>query len=101
MQASTNKIQEHAGRFSEGDIEEIQRRADVITYSVLAEMNNFQLERVEDFRVYLQHFLTAQIHFYREVGLETALSHCSNTLLQGGRARNSTFSLLKYTSTGR
>jgi hypothetical protein len=72
VQASTNKIQEHAGRFSESDIDEIQRRADVITYSVLAELNQFQQLRATDFRLYFRAFLAAQIHFYREVGLETA-----------------------------
>jgi len=66
-QASTNKIQENAGMMTEVEIEAVESRADVITYTVLAEMNHFQEHRVIDFRNYMQQYLQEQIAFYRQV----------------------------------
>ena len=52
---------------TEAEIESVESRADVITYTVLAEMNHFQEHRVIDFRSYMQHYLQEQIAFYRQV----------------------------------
>ena len=51
----------------ESDIEEVERRADVITYTVLAEMDHFQCQRVQDFNRYMKHYITGQIEFYKQV----------------------------------
>jgi len=67
VQASTNKIQENAGMLTEAEIETVESRADVITYTVLAEMEHFQRNRVVDFEVYMQRYLHGQIAFYRQV----------------------------------
>jgi sorting nexin-9/18/33 len=52
-------------------MEAVERRADVITYSVLAEMEHFQKQRVVDFRSYMQRYLEEQIAFYRQVSYFT------------------------------
>jgi len=67
VQASTNKIQENAGMLTEAEIETVESRADVITYTVLAEMEHFQRNRVTDFQVYMQRYLHGQIAFNRQV----------------------------------
>jgi len=67
IQATTNKIQENAGMLTEAEIETVESRADVITYTVLAEMEHFQRNRVVDFEVYMQRYLHGQIAFYRQV----------------------------------
>jgi len=54
---------------TEAEVETVERRADVITYSVLAEMEHFQRNRVVDFQVYMQRYLHGQIAFYRQVSL--------------------------------
>lgn len=82
LQASTNKIQESAGKFSESEVQMVQGRADVITYTVLAEMNHFQMQRVVDFKRYMQGFLSGQIQFYDEVGeLLNAMFHTYDSSL--------------------
>jgi len=52
---------------TEAEIETVESRADVITYTVLAEMEHFQRNRVLDFEVYMQRYLHGQIAFYRQV----------------------------------
>jgi len=52
---------------TEAEIETVESRADVITYTVLAEMEHFQRNRVVDFEVYMQRYLHGQIAFYRQV----------------------------------
>jgi len=73
IQATTNKIQENAGMLTEAEIETVESRADVITYTVLAEMEHFQRNRVVDFEVYMQRYLHGQIAFYRQVYCITVL----------------------------
>jgi len=52
---------------TEAEIETVESRADVITHTVLAEMEHFQRHRVTDFEVYMQRYLHGQIAFYRQV----------------------------------
>jgi len=52
---------------TEAEIETVESRADVITYTVLAEMEHFQRNRVTDFQVYMQQYLHGQIAFFRQV----------------------------------
>lgn len=73
VQASTNKIQENAGMLTEAEIETVESRADVITYTVLAEMEHFQQNRIVDFQVYMQRYLHGQIAFYRQVSCHSII----------------------------
>ncbi|KAK2154161.1 hypothetical protein LSH36_275g05015 [Paralvinella palmiformis] len=63
----TSKIQENAGKYSDSEIEQMQSRASVATYTILAEMNHFQQHRVTDFKSYMQEFLKGQIAFYQQI----------------------------------
>ena len=58
---------------TEAEIETVESRADVITYTVLAEMEHFQRNRVVDFEIYMQRYLHGQIAFYRQVAY---ITHC-------------------------
>ena len=66
---------------TEAEIETVESRADVITYTVLAEMEHFQRNRVTDFEVYMQRYLHGQIAFYRQVHLTVVLDILQNIML--------------------
>lgn len=63
------------GKISESDMARINVRANVATYSTLAEINHFHNERLVDFKQMMQSFLIAQINFHSEIlgKLQTAL----------------------------
>lgn len=60
------KLQDE-GRMTESEVASVLTRADTISYGTLAEMNNFQHERVHDFKCMMQKYLQAQIAFYKRV----------------------------------
>lgn len=66
VQEASSKIQE-AGKMTESDLQSVQSRADVITYTVLAEMQHFHKHRVADFKTYVAGYLQGQIDFYKAV----------------------------------
>ncbi|KAJ8945502.1 hypothetical protein NQ318_017945 [Aromia moschata] len=46
---------------------DVRRRADVLTYTVFAEMEHFQNERDTDLKLTLKNFLQEQLNFYKNV----------------------------------
>lgn len=46
---------------------EVSKRTDTLSYALLAEINNFHVQRVKDMKVAHQHFLQEQIKFYQQV----------------------------------
>lgn len=54
---------------------DVRRRADVLTYTVFAELNHFQSERDTDLKMSMKYFLSEQLNFYKNVvsKLEDAL----------------------------
>jgi len=46
---------------------EVLRRTDVISYALLAEINNFHSERATDFKLAMQNYLREQTVFYQKV----------------------------------
>lgn len=54
---------------------DVRRRADVLTYTVFAELNHFQNERDTDLKQSMKVFLCEQLNFYKNVvsKLESAL----------------------------
>lgn len=46
---------------------DVRRRADVLTYTVFAELNHFQNERDTDLRLAMKTFLQEQLNFYKNV----------------------------------
>ncbi|XP_054159628.1 sorting nexin-33-like [Oppia nitens] len=77
-----NKKKEHQRMLEEGKIDktsadQINSRADVVTFATYAEINQFQEERIDDFKQAMQSFLTSQIRFYREIAekLEGTLTY--------------------------
>ncbi|CAG5121777.1 unnamed protein product, partial [Candidula unifasciata] len=73
------KLQDE-GRMTESEVARVLTRADIISYGTMAEMNNFQHERVHDFKCMMQKYLQNQIDFYKRLTnkLEDALEHYSN-----------------------
>lgn len=55
------------GKISETVMSKVNQRANVITYSALAEINHFHNERLVDFKQMMQVFLTAQINFHSDI----------------------------------
>lgn len=64
------------GKLSDTEMSRVNQRANVITYSTLAEINHFHNERLFDFKQMMQVFLTAQINFHSDIvgKLQTALN---------------------------
>lgn len=64
------------GKISETVMARVNQRANVITYSTLAEINHFHNERLVEFKQMMQVFLTAQINFHSDIlgKLQSALS---------------------------
>ena len=52
---------------NETEVTSVLTRADTISYATLAEMNNFQRDRVVDFKTMMQNYLREQIDFYKNV----------------------------------
>ncbi|ESO09196.1 hypothetical protein HELRODRAFT_109533 [Helobdella robusta] len=80
QRSTTNKIQENAGQLTRQEVNKIQSRADVITYTVLAEIQHFQVNRVTDFSNYMQAYLQGQIDFFKQITskLEKSLNFFDN-----------------------
>ena len=67
-----NRKKEHIKLKEDGKIdvdtcESVSSRADQISYAVLAEMNHFQSERVNDFKGVITSFLREQINFHEKL----------------------------------
>lgn len=62
------------------EAEAIKTRADVVSYSMMAEINHFQRQRVCDYKANMQYFLREQIKFYEAITekLRIALSRYEN-----------------------
>ena len=77
---SLNKKREHLKLRNEGKVDSsatqsVFRRADIVSYATMAEMEYFQTERVSDFRDMMKSFIAEQITFYKRIveTLETNL----------------------------
>ncbi|XP_033112856.1 sorting nexin-33-like isoform X2 [Anneissia japonica] len=55
------------GKIDGLEAEQVRRRADVISYSMMAEMNHFHQERVKDYKEMMQRYLQEQIKFYETI----------------------------------
>lgn len=58
-------------------LQEVNRRTDVMSYAVMSEMNQFRLERDSNLKQTMNEFITAQIDFYKNIveKLEEARSY--------------------------
>lgn len=72
------------GKVPQRELQEVGTRSDVISYAILAEINNFHQTRARDMKRAHQHFLQEQISFYQKVinsspvtGLFSTTFHCS------------------------
>ena len=61
--------QQEEGKISEQEVMNVQHRVDTVSYGTLAEMNHFQRERVQDFKLMMQLYLRSQIQFYQDVSI--------------------------------
>lgn len=55
------------GKMDVGQLNEVLRRTNVISYALLAEINHFKSERTEDLKATMQKFLRQQITFYKKI----------------------------------
>lgn len=64
-------------KMDNGQMQEVNRRVDVMSYSLLAEMSHFREERDTHLKETIRNFLGAQIEFYKSIvqKLEQAQSH--------------------------
>lgn len=62
-------------RLNDDEVRRVCRRADIVSYSLMAEMSHFQKERVADFTEAMCGFLGHQVTFYRQIAdkLEASL----------------------------
>lgn len=67
MAEQKKKDCERNNQMSQLALTEVRRRSDVITYTVFAELNNFQQERDQDMKRALKDFLQEQLNFYKNV----------------------------------
>lgn len=67
LKNAMTKVQEGAAKLSESEQQVLLGRADVITYTALSEIENFNRSRVVDFKGYLQKYVGGQIEFYKQV----------------------------------
>lgn len=65
-----NKKKEHMKLEGNAVSSSVPQRADVVSYCVLAEIDYFQEERVNDFKLMMKQFLTGQIQFYENIVAE-------------------------------
>ncbi|KAK6626062.1 hypothetical protein RUM43_006366 [Polyplax serrata] len=54
-------------KMSPSELKEVKKRADVVSYALLAEINHFHNERAVDFKGAMQSFLAEQIKFYQSI----------------------------------
>ena len=59
---------EDTGKLGDAEMQDAKCRADVVTFSLMAEAQHFHQHRVTDFRDYVQSYLNAQIEFHKMVG---------------------------------
>lgn len=64
-------------KMGNGQMQEVRRRTDVMSYAVMAEMNQFRVERDQNLKRTMYDFITGQIEFYRSIveRLEEAKTH--------------------------
>lgn len=58
------------GKISQAEFEAVQRRVDTVSYCMMAEINHFHQERVDDFKQTMTTFLTKQVDFYRDIAAQ-------------------------------
>ena len=56
-----------AGKLSMTDLTQLRARSDVVSYSVMAEMNYFHQARTASFKSMMENYLEQQIKFYQTV----------------------------------
>lgn len=54
-------------KMGNAQLQEVNRRTDIMSYSVLAEMSHFRQERDTHFKEMMRNLIGAQIEFYREI----------------------------------
>lgn len=64
-------------KMGNSQLQEVNRRCDVMSYAVMAEMNQFRVERDQNLKQTMFDFITAQIDFYKNIvqKLEEARTH--------------------------
>lgn len=62
----SQKAQEE-GKMSESDVQAFTSHADAISFSLYAEINHFQANRQQEFKIMMQNLLSEQIDFYKRV----------------------------------
>lgn len=74
------KLQEE-GKMQENEVTSVIQQSDIVSYGTLAEIQNFQRQRVADYKHSMQMYLTGQIEFYKEITkkLEDALVHVNKS----------------------
>lgn len=60
-----------AGKLSMTDLTQLRARSDVVSYSVMAEMNYFHQARSASFKSMMENFLGEQIKFYQTVSFSS------------------------------
>lgn len=55
------------GKMSNPQLQEVNRRTDIVTYSVMAELTHFKSERDTHLKQTLKNFINEQIKFYQGV----------------------------------
>ena len=78
-QCSLHKVrqlqdQEELGRVETEQVQQVQDRTKVVTFSVLAEMNNFQSDRDVDFSDMMRDYLQQQLIFYNNISQRIRLA---------------------------
>ena len=53
----------------EVDVTNVIQQSDIVSYGTMAEIQNFQRQRVADFKKSMQVYLGGQIEFYKEVSV--------------------------------
>ncbi|GAU97003.1 hypothetical protein RvY_08367 [Ramazzottius varieornatus] len=78
---SSQKLREseklnESNRLSNAELGQLRSRADVVSYSVMAEINQFHQVRTENFKTMMEHYLEEQIKFYSTIvdSLKTSLN---------------------------
>ena len=55
------------GKMTESDVQAFTSHADAISFSLYAEINHFQANRQQEFKIMMQNLLTEQIDFHKRV----------------------------------
>jgi hypothetical protein len=53
----------------ESEVSNVIQQSDIVSYGTMAEIQNFQRQRVADFKSSMQIYLGGQIEFYKEVSV--------------------------------